>query len=75
MRKTKGFKFGHPSHLVVLGTSEKFIDGARRYVIAFEGTYTRVAIAWATKSYAAEATEDPFEFCLKALSCSLKINN
>mgnify|MGYP001615754362 FL=1 len=65
LRKPKDFKALYPGHLVALDTVERFINGARRYVITFEDIYARFGFAWATKSHASLAAKEFFELCLK----------
>jgi len=70
LRKPKYLKPEYPGHLIALDTIEKFINGARRYVITFEDIYTRFSFAWATKSHASKAAEEFFELCLKVFPLS-----
>ncbi|MDP3956701.1 MAG: integrase core domain-containing protein [bacterium] len=63
LRKPKDFTAVYPGHLVALDTIERFVNGCRRYVIAFEDIYTRFSFAWGTQSHASLAAAEFFHLC------------
>jgi transposase InsO family protein len=60
-RKPKGFVATHPGHCVALDTVERFIHGARRYLITFTDTFSRFSFAHLTTSHASLAAKEFFD--------------
>jgi transposase InsO family protein len=60
-RKPKNFVATHSGHCGAFDTVERFVHGARRYVITFTDVYSRFSLAWATRSHASLAAKEFFD--------------
>lgn len=60
-RKPKGFVAERPGHCGAFDTVERFVWGARRYIVTFTDTYSRFAFAVATASHGSQAAKEVFD--------------